>query len=87
MAAMEGLFHTEKGAGMVLIGQPNPETGQIDNPIRIGNMLSFLIYGTNFVQRRLSGSTRFRATSGPTRSHCCITRTTSWRDWEPGSCC
>jgi cytochrome d ubiquinol oxidase subunit I len=46
MAAMEGLFHTEKGAGLVLIGQPNPETGQIDNPIRIGNVLSFLIYGT-----------------------------------------
>ena len=46
MAAMEGLFHTEKGAGIVLIGQPNPETGQIDNPIRIGDALSFLIYGT-----------------------------------------
>jgi cytochrome bd ubiquinol oxidase subunit I len=46
MAAMEGLFHTEKGAPIVLIGQPNPETGQIDNPIRIGNVLSFLIYGT-----------------------------------------
>jgi cytochrome d ubiquinol oxidase subunit I len=46
MAAMEGLFHSEKGAGLVLIGQPNPETGQIDNPIRVGNVLSFLIYGT-----------------------------------------
>jgi cytochrome d ubiquinol oxidase subunit I len=46
MAGMEGLYHTEKGASIVLIGQPNPETGQIDNPIRIGNVLSFLIYGT-----------------------------------------
>ncbi len=46
MAAMEGLFHTEKGAPIVLIGQPNPETGRIDNPIVIGNVLSFLIYGT-----------------------------------------
>jgi len=46
MAGMEGLYHTEKGAPMVLIGQPNPETGQIDNPIVIGDVLSFLIYGT-----------------------------------------
>ena len=27
MAAMEGLFKTETGAGMVLMGQPNEETG------------------------------------------------------------
>ena len=46
IAAMEGLFKTENGAGMVLIGQPNEETGQIDNPIVVNNALSFLIYGT-----------------------------------------
>jgi cytochrome d ubiquinol oxidase subunit I len=46
IAAMEGLFKTESGAGMVLIGQPNEETGQIDNPIVVNNLLSFLIYGT-----------------------------------------
>lgn len=46
MAGMEGLFKTEKGAGIVLMGQPNEETGQIDNPIRVNNVLSFLIYGT-----------------------------------------
>lgn len=46
IAAMEGLFKTETGAGMVLIGQPNEETGQIDNPIVVNNVLSFLIYGT-----------------------------------------
>jgi len=46
IAAMEGLFKTESGAGMVLIGQPNEETGQIDNPIVVNNVLSFLIYGT-----------------------------------------
>lgn len=46
MAGMEGLFKTEKGAGIVLLGQPNEETGQIDNPIRVNNVLSFLIYGT-----------------------------------------
>jgi cytochrome bd ubiquinol oxidase subunit I len=46
MAAMEGLFKTETGAGIVLIGQPNEETQQIDNPIVVNDMLSFLIYGT-----------------------------------------
>jgi cytochrome d ubiquinol oxidase subunit I len=46
MAAMEGLFKTESSAGLVLMGQPNEETGQIDNPIVVNDMLSFLIYGT-----------------------------------------
>ena len=46
IAAMEGLFKTESGAGIVLMGQPNEETGQIDNPIVVNNVLSFLIYGT-----------------------------------------
>lgn len=46
MAGMEGLFHSESGAGIVLIGQPNEETGQIDNPLVVNNVLSFLIYGT-----------------------------------------
>jgi cytochrome d ubiquinol oxidase subunit I len=46
IAAMEGLFHSEAGAGLVLMGQPNEETGQIDNPIVVNDMLSFLIYGT-----------------------------------------
>jgi cytochrome bd ubiquinol oxidase subunit I len=46
IAAMEGLFHTETGAGLVLMGQPNPETGEIDNPIVINSVLSYLIYGT-----------------------------------------
>jgi cytochrome d ubiquinol oxidase subunit I len=46
IAGMEGLFKTENGAGMILIGQPNEETGQIDNPIVVNDLLSFLIYGT-----------------------------------------
>ena len=46
IAAMEGLFHTETGAGIVLMGQPNEETGKIDNPLVVNNVLSFLIYGT-----------------------------------------
>jgi cytochrome d ubiquinol oxidase subunit I len=46
IAAMEGLFRTEKGAGMILIGQPNYESGTIDNPLVVNKFLSFLIYGT-----------------------------------------
>jgi cytochrome bd ubiquinol oxidase subunit I len=46
MAAMEGLFHSTTGAGIVLMGQPNEETGEIDNPLVVNNVLSFLIYGT-----------------------------------------
>ncbi|MGA9063082.1 MAG: cytochrome ubiquinol oxidase subunit I [Terracidiphilus sp.] len=46
VAAMEGLFKTEIGAPIVLVGQPNEETGQIDNPIVVNDVLSFLIYGT-----------------------------------------
>jgi cytochrome bd ubiquinol oxidase subunit I len=45
-AAMEGLWRTEKGASMVLMGQPNEETQTIENPIVVNNVLSFLIYGT-----------------------------------------
>ena len=46
MAGMEGLFKSENGAALVLIGQPNEETGEIDNPIAVNDVLSFLIYGT-----------------------------------------
>jgi cytochrome bd ubiquinol oxidase subunit I len=43
-AAMEGHFHTESGAGLTLIGQPNVEELRIENPIRIPRMLSFLTH-------------------------------------------
>jgi len=43
-AAMEGHFHTEVGAGLTLVGQPNVEQLRIDNPIRIPWMLSFLTH-------------------------------------------
>lgn len=44
LAAMEGLFQTEQGAPLVLIGQPDTERRRLDNPITIPNMLSFLTY-------------------------------------------
>ncbi len=44
LAAMEGLFKTERGAGLILIGQPDMEKQAMDNPVHIPNMLSFLTY-------------------------------------------
>ena len=44
LAAMEGAFQTERGAGVVLIGQPDVENRRIDNPIVIPAALSYLIY-------------------------------------------
>jgi len=44
LAAMEGLFHTENGAGIVIIGQPDMERQRLDNPIVIPNVLSVLTY-------------------------------------------
>jgi cytochrome bd ubiquinol oxidase subunit I len=46
IAGMEGLFHTEKGAPIVLLGQPNIAQQRIDNPLVVNKVLSFLIYGT-----------------------------------------
>lgn len=44
LAAMEGLFHTEEGAPIVLIGQPNMKEQRLDNKIEVPNLLSFLTY-------------------------------------------
>jgi cytochrome d ubiquinol oxidase subunit I len=46
VAGMEGLFHSEKGAPIVLMGQPDVENQKIDNPLAVNKVLSFLIYGT-----------------------------------------
>jgi cytochrome bd ubiquinol oxidase subunit I len=46
LAAMEGLFSTQTGAAIVLLGQPNQETHTIDNPLAVNDVLSFLVYGT-----------------------------------------
>ena len=46
VAGMEGLFHSEKGAPIILMGQPDMENQTIDNPLVVNKVLSFLIYGT-----------------------------------------
>ena len=45
-AAMEGLFKTQRGAPVVILGQPDTERQQIDNPVVVNRALSVLIYGT-----------------------------------------
>ena len=44
LAAMEGLFQTENGAGIVILGQPDPAKGTLDNPLIVPNVLSILTY-------------------------------------------
>jgi cytochrome d ubiquinol oxidase subunit I len=44
LASMEGLFKTESGAGIVILGQPDTPRGQLDNPLIVPNVLSFLTY-------------------------------------------
>ncbi len=44
LAAMEGLFITQDGAPLVIIGQPDVQKRKLDNPIEIPSMLSFLTY-------------------------------------------
>jgi cytochrome bd ubiquinol oxidase subunit I len=52
IAAMEGLFSSQSGAPIVLMGQPDEKTQTIDNPIVVNDMLSFLIYGTRRAEVR-----------------------------------
>jgi cytochrome d ubiquinol oxidase subunit I len=44
LAAMEGLFESAKGAPIVLVGQPNTDRLELDNPIEVPDVLSFLTY-------------------------------------------
>jgi len=42
-AAMEGIFRTEKGAPLILLGQPNMQTLTLDNPLAIPYLDSLLV--------------------------------------------
>jgi cytochrome d ubiquinol oxidase subunit I len=44
LAAMEGLFETQSGAPLAIIGQPDVQKRRLDNPVQIPSMLSFLTY-------------------------------------------
>jgi len=44
LAAMEGLFETQEGAPLAILGQPDVQKRKLDNPLEVPNMLSFLTY-------------------------------------------
>ena len=44
LAAMEGLFTTQEGAPLAILGQPDVERRKLDNPLEVPKMLSFLTY-------------------------------------------
>jgi cytochrome bd ubiquinol oxidase subunit I len=44
LAAMEGLFVTQEGAPLAILGQPDLQKRKLDNPLEIPSMLSFLTY-------------------------------------------
>ena len=44
LAAMEGLFYTQRGAPVAIIGQPDMDNKRLDNPLVVPRMLSFLTY-------------------------------------------
>jgi cytochrome bd ubiquinol oxidase subunit I len=44
LAAMEGLFRSQEGAPLAILGQPDVANRKLDNPLEIPSMLSFLTY-------------------------------------------
>jgi cytochrome d ubiquinol oxidase subunit I len=44
LAAMEGLFETQAGAPLAILGQPDVPNRKLDNPLVVPQMLSFLTY-------------------------------------------
>src|SRR6266851_3899909 len=52
VAGMEGLFHSQAGAPIVLMGQPDVEAQRIDNPLAVNKVLGFLIYGITAAEVR-----------------------------------
>lgn len=45
MAAMEGVFRTQEGAPLAIIGMPDTERRELMDPIYVPGMLSYLAYG------------------------------------------
>ena len=79
LAAMEGLFRTENGAPLVLIGQPDMEKKRLDNPLHVPEMLSFLTYNRGGPKSK--GLTHSPRTRGRQTFLSSITAITSWWGW------
>ncbi len=45
LAAMEGLFHNERGAPLAIIGMPDVQHSALIDPVYVPDLLSFLAYG------------------------------------------
>jgi cytochrome d ubiquinol oxidase subunit I len=45
LAATEGVFDTQHGAPITILGQPDANAGRIDNPLLVPKVLSFISYG------------------------------------------
>jgi cytochrome d ubiquinol oxidase subunit I len=45
MAAMEGLFETQQGAPLAIIGMPDVERRELTDPVSVPRLLSYLAYG------------------------------------------
>ena len=45
MAAMEGLFESQEGAPLAIIGMPDVERGELMDPVYVPRLLSYLAYG------------------------------------------
>ena len=63
-AGMEGLFRSESGAPIVILGQPDEEHQRIENPLVVNKVLSFLIYGTTAAE--VKGLNEFPRDQWPT---------------------
>ncbi|MGQ9633950.1 MAG: cytochrome ubiquinol oxidase subunit I [Bryobacteraceae bacterium] len=44
LAAMEGLFETQQGAPIAILGQPDMQARKLDNPLLVPRALSFITY-------------------------------------------
>jgi cytochrome d ubiquinol oxidase subunit I len=75
-AAMEGLFETEKGAPLVIIGNPNTEQRRLDSTLAMPKFLSFLT-SRNW-NERLTGLNQIPTNQWPDAVPLVTTRTTSW---------
>ena len=45
LAAMEGLFHSEQGAPLAILGMPDTDGQRLLDPVNVPDILSFLAYG------------------------------------------
>jgi len=79
LAAMEGLFHGQTAAPLLLLGQPNEVEGKVENPLEVPGMLSMLTY-----QRwdaHVRGLDASPGKIGRATFHSFTTAITSWWAW------